>query len=90
MLNLNLAMAGAEPRLNVSPLDFDMCHLGGSRAEAEPIAIIGAACRLPGAPDLAAFATLLLSGTDAVTEIPDDRWNKAHFLVPERGQRGKA
>lgn len=90
VLNLNLATAGAEPRLNVSPLDFAMRHLGGSRAEAEPIAIIGAACRLPGAPDLAAFATLLLSGTDAVTEIPDDRWNKAHFLVPERGQRGKA
>lgn len=90
MLNLNLAAAGAEPRLNVSPLDFAMRHLGGSRAEAEPIAIIGAACRLPGAPDLAAFATLLLSGTDAVTEIPDDRWNKAYFLVPERGQRGKA
>ncbi|UAK25007.1 type I polyketide synthase [Sphingomonas nostoxanthinifaciens] len=56
----------------------------------EPIAIIGASCRLPGAPDVDAFWRLLIEGRDAVTEIPDDRWNKAALLHPERGQRGKA
>ena len=56
----------------------------------QPIAIVGAACRLPGAPDMQAFAELLAAGVDAVTEIPDDRWSKAAYLHPDRGQRGKA
>ncbi len=56
----------------------------------EPIAIVGAACRLPGAPDLDAFRQLLLDGVDAVTEIPEDRWNKARLYHPERGQPGKS
>jgi acyl transferase domain-containing protein/NADPH:quinone reductase-like Zn-dependent oxidoreductase/acyl carrier protein len=55
-----------------------------------PIAIVGAACRLPGAPDLDAFRRLLLNGIDAVTEIPEDRWNKARLYHPARGQPGKA
>ncbi len=55
----------------------------------DSIAIVGASCRFPGAPDLAAFARLLASGTDAVSEIPDGRWNKARLLHPERGQPGK-
>ena len=33
----------------------------------EPVAIVGVACRFPGAPDLAAFRRLLASGGDAVT-----------------------
>ena len=56
----------------------------------QPIAIVGAACRLPGASDVQAFAELLAAGVDAVTEIPDDRWSKAAWLHPDRGQRGKA
>jgi len=56
----------------------------------EPIAIVGAACRLPGAPDLDSFWAMLLAGTDAVSEIPDNRWNKGQFFSPEKGQRGKA
>ena len=62
----------------------------GPSAQAEPIAIVGAACRLPGAPDLDSFWAMLLAGTDAVSEIPDDRWNKAQLYHPEKGQRGKA
>ena len=34
---------------------------------AEPVAIVGVACRFPGAPDLAAFRELLARGGDAVT-----------------------
>jgi len=76
--------------LNRSRYDFDLSGSAPSGAAADPIAIVGAACRLPGAPDLDAFWSMLLAGTDAVTEIPDDRWNKAQFLHPEKGQRGKA
>src|SRR5689334_7419007 len=43
----------------------------------EPIAIVGLACRLPGgAEDPEAFWQLLQAGTDAITEVPDDRWDR--------------
>ncbi|WP_168211339.1 type I polyketide synthase [Actinosynnema sp. ALI-1.44] len=41
---------------------------------AEPIAIIGMGCRLPGASGPAEFWRLLDEGTDAVTEVPAQRW----------------
>ena len=75
--------------LNGSPYDFDSRRIGDPSG-IEPIAIVGAACRLPGAPDLDALARLLINGVDAVSEIPDDRWNKAQLYHPDRGQRGKA
>jgi phthiocerol/phenolphthiocerol synthesis type-I polyketide synthase C len=54
------------------------------------IAIIGAACRLPQAPDLDGFARLLADGTDAVTEIPAGRWSKALFYHPDPAEAGKS
>ena len=36
--------------------------------EADDVAIVGMACRFPGAPDLAAYWRLLESGTDAITD----------------------
>ncbi len=38
----------------------------------EPIAIVGMACRFPGAPDLASFWQLLESGTDAISDGRQD------------------
>ena len=49
-------------------------------AKTEPIAIIGMSCRFPGsANDPQAFWEILKSGTDAVTEIPSQRWNIADY-----------
>ena len=39
-----------------------------------PIAVIGLACRFPGAPSAAAFWSLLANGRDAIGEAPKDRW----------------
>jgi acyl transferase domain-containing protein/acyl-CoA synthetase (AMP-forming)/AMP-acid ligase II/acyl carrier protein len=63
---------------------------GEDRRESEPFeprqpaqpngaaaAIIGMACRFPGADDLSAFWTLLQSGGDAVGEVPKTRWDPA-------------
>ncbi len=48
-----------------------------------PIAITGAACLLPGAPDVAAFTRLVLDGIDAVGDAPEGR-----FGVPNGRVRG--
>jgi acyl transferase domain-containing protein len=55
-----------------------------------PIAIVGAACRLPGAPDLDGYWRLLVEGRDAVTTVPADRFTQAAFLHPRRGEPGRA
>ncbi|MGW6295768.1 type I polyketide synthase, partial [Streptomyces sp. NPDC055058] len=39
----------------------------------EPVAVVGLACRLPGADDPAQYWQLLAEGRDAVTDTPDDR-----------------
>ncbi|WIV55068.1 type I polyketide synthase [Amycolatopsis nalaikhensis] len=39
------------------------------------VAIVGMACMFPQAPDLAAFWANVLSGVDAVTEVPPRRWD---------------
>ncbi|MFI2437524.1 type I polyketide synthase, partial [Streptomyces sp. NPDC018960] len=41
----------------------------------EPIAVIGMACRLPGAADPEEFWRLLRTGTDAITDVPEGRWD---------------
>ncbi|QLE76481.1 SDR family oxidoreductase [Streptomyces rectiverticillatus] len=41
------------------------------------VAVVGMACMFPGAPDMAAFWANVLSGADAVTEVPADRWDPA-------------
>jgi len=53
------------------------------------IAIIGAACRMPAAPDLDALEQMLVKGVDAVGEIPENRWTKQRFFDPRPGQPGK-
>ncbi|HEX4085419.1 MAG TPA: SDR family NAD(P)-dependent oxidoreductase [Chthoniobacteraceae bacterium] len=46
----------------------------------EPIGIVGIGCRLPGGVNNAeSFWRLLESGTDAITEVPAERWNAARF-----------
>ncbi len=57
---------------------------------AAPIAIVGAACRLPGAPDLDAYWRLLIEGRDAVTVVPAGRFTQGAFTHPRRGEPGRA
>jgi len=45
----------------------------------EPIAIVGIACRFPGANGAEAFWRMLRDGTDTITEVPADRWDVDEF-----------
>jgi acyl transferase domain-containing protein/acyl-CoA synthetase (AMP-forming)/AMP-acid ligase II/pimeloyl-ACP methyl ester carboxylesterase len=46
----------------------------GARASDEPIAIVGMACRLPGAKSIEAYWRLLCQGIDATSDAPLDRF----------------
>jgi amino acid adenylation domain-containing protein len=59
------------------------------RRRREPIAIIGMSCRFPGAENPRAFWRLLRNGVDAITEVPQDRWDVEAFYDPSPGTPGK-
>ncbi|WP_329016643.1 type I polyketide synthase [Micromonospora rifamycinica] len=58
------------------------------RAE-QPVAVVGMACRFPGAPDLDAYWRLLVDGVDAIGDIPADRWDVDRYYDPDRAAPGK-
>ncbi|GAA4485162.1 type I polyketide synthase [Gluconacetobacter asukensis] len=55
----------------------------------EPIAIIGASCRLPGAPDVTSLWQLLDEERESVRPIPANRFPLRDFWHPRRGETGK-
>lgn len=44
-----------------------------------PVAIVGMSVLLPGAVDLDAYWRNLLGGTDAISEVPDGRWDADYY-----------
>ncbi|HTN83718.1 MAG TPA: polyketide synthase, partial [Sorangium sp.] len=59
-------------------------------ASAEPLAIIGMACRFPGgADDPASYWRLLRDGVDAVTEVPPSRWTPEDAAAVDPGAAGQ-
>nr|WP_236576153.1 type I polyketide synthase [Streptomyces sp. HF10] len=60
-----------------------------SADSAGDIAVIGLACRLPGAADPAAFWRLLSEGADAITDVPPDRWDGAAVADADASEPGR-
>ena len=54
------------------------------------IAVIGMACRLPAAADYRQFWANLVAGTDAVREIPPDRWDNDNVYAPNPGETNRS
>ncbi|EOD63158.1 polyketide synthase [Amycolatopsis vancoresmycina DSM 44592] len=48
------------------------------------VAIVGMSVLLPGAPDLAAYWRNLVGGVDAITEVPPEKWDHAHYAPDEQ------
>jgi polyketide synthase 5 len=60
-------------------------------ASPTPVAVIGMACRLPGAIDSPEkLWDSLLRGDDLVTEVPPDRWDADDYYDPEPGMHGRS
>jgi polyketide synthase 12 len=55
----------------------------GTDAWTEPFAIVGLACRFPGAPDREAFWKLLRGSGDAIQEVPPERWDADAWYDPD-------
>nr|WP_281182508.1 type I polyketide synthase [Streptomyces sparsogenes] len=60
----------------------------GRGGRTPPVAIVGMAVLLPGAPDLPTYWRNVVSGVDAISEVPARRWD-AEFYAPGSG-RGPA
>jgi acyl-CoA synthetase (AMP-forming)/AMP-acid ligase II len=50
-----------------------------ARVAADPVVIVGMACRFPGADDPQRYWENLCNGHDAITEVPADRWDNSLF-----------
>lgn len=77
----HLTDGGPRPRRGTGP------EMGAPASE--PVAIVGLACRLPGARDARAAWELLASGVDAVSEVPADRWPVDRYFDADAGAPGK-
>lgn len=58
-------------------------------ARSEPVALVGMACRFPGASDCDTFWRLLEEGRDAIAEVPAARWDLAHYFDANPNAPGK-
>ena len=81
---------GARPRAGLEsvpmraapePVTFEVADI--DNGPAEPIAIVGLGCRLPGASSVTRLWDQLVSGYDAIVEVPHARWDPALFWDPD-------
>lgn len=84
-------LSAPRPSSSLKKAVFTLCSQSAARADrrAEPIAVIGLACRVPGADTADGFWQLLAAQRDAVEEIPSDRWDNAAWYHPDPQMPGK-
>src|SRR5436305_660596 len=74
--------------LEIRDLKAKLAH--AEKAAHEPIAIVGMGMRFPGGvTDAESFTKLLWSGTNAVTQIPKERWSVDSLFSEDADTPGK-
>jgi len=58
-------------------------------ARNEPIAVVGTACRFPGASDVEEFWKLLTESRDCISEVPAERWSLEQWFDANPTAAGK-
>ncbi|MCX5128436.1 type I polyketide synthase [Streptomyces sp. NBC_00347] len=80
-------LAGPEPEGDRAAASTDAW--GAARPDPLDVAVVGMACAYPGAPDLAAYWGRILDGSDAVTEVPAERWDPELHFDPDPARAGE-
>src|SRR3972149_1453785 len=92
MSDLSQRLAGLSPtqrKLLEQRLAEKQSQQSAPPPAAGPIAMIGMACRFPGAPNLDAYWRLIRDGKSAVAEVPAERWDPDEFYDPTGETPGK-
>jgi acyl transferase domain-containing protein len=66
-----------------------MASVESQHQSASGFAIVGYAARFPGAANTDEFWDLLRQGRDAISEVPEDRWDADEFFDPDPDTPGK-
>ncbi len=78
--SVKLALMARDARIKAGPI-----------LRADPIAVVGMACRVPGAgSSVEEFWELLRDGRDAIRDIPADRWNSDEWFATDLAAPAKA
>ncbi|MGH9126490.1 MAG: SDR family NAD(P)-dependent oxidoreductase [Acidimicrobiales bacterium] len=75
-------LAARAANLGLSSPEGDEATESNDEANPLDIAIVGMACVFPQAADTERYWSNVVSGVDAVTEVPDGRWDTATFYDP--------
>ena len=73
-LHYDVAVEGSQRLKNLSKAHQDVKPLM-VKQESSDIAIIGMACIMPKAPDLQTYWENIINKVDAITEVPEERWD---------------
>ncbi len=65
-------------------------EMAPTRGDERAIAVIGLAGRFPGAADVASFWEQLRAGYDAISEIPQERWDASRLYSAEQDTTGRS
>ncbi|WP_088634402.1 type I polyketide synthase [Phaeobacter sp. 22II1-1F12B] len=76
--------------LKLSMLAKDVRAKAGGILSADPIAVVGMSCRVPGADSPDAYWEVLAEGRDTTSEVPADRWDNEAWYDPEVATPGKS
>ena len=76
-------------RLTAEELLATSQQQGGATAGEERVAIVGMSCRFPSADSVEEFWSNICNGLDAVTEVPEGRWDRDALYDPNPLAVGK-